>query len=198
MGGRALVIASAAILIVSLLASGSAAGQVDGMGAAKSFKKFPVYWAGEEVAGFPLEDISSSSNGFTFFYGSCELAGTDHPSCAPPIEIQLFSTCDRWANSYTVEKLFPFRGAMAYMYRPKPGEGIEIELSPFEIFTGRETVVVWVEPGGLKHPSEMRKVALAVGRALRTVHQSQPPAKLPPPAKGTLGGTLPCQKPPAP
>jgi hypothetical protein len=193
MRGRAILRTAAVVVLVSLLACASAAGRIDGMGAAKSFHKFPVYWAGEEVAGFPLEDISAGSNGFTFFYGSCELAGTDHPSCAPPIEIQLFSICERWATPDKVKSLIPFRGAQASWYPGLPVKGLGlVERGPLEIFTGRETVVIYIEEADLMHRSETQKVAFTVGRALRTVHQTEP-GRLSPPAKGSLGGKLPCQ-----
>lgn len=187
--------AAALVLLALLPVCAAAAGQVDGMGAAKSFHKFPVFWAGEEVAGFPLEEISADSDGFTFFYGSCELTGTDHPSCAPPVQIQLFSTCERWATPDKAKNLIPFRGARASWYPGLPVEGHgTVERGPLEIFTGRETVVIFVEEAGLERRSEAKTVAFTVGRALRTVHQAEP-GTLAPPANGSLGGRLPCQKP---
>jgi hypothetical protein len=66
-----------ALVGVMVLAATAFAGTPD-LSGPKSFHRFPVYWAGDEVAGMPLEDISEG-NGFTFFYGDCELSGTDHP-----------------------------------------------------------------------------------------------------------------------
>jgi hypothetical protein len=163
----------------------------------KSFHHFPVYWAGAEVAGLPLEDISEG-NGFTFFYGDCELRGTDHPSCAPPVQIQVGSTCSRWASELNkVKDLVPFRGAKAIWHPGIPLEGGgEDEAGPLEIFTGRVTVVIFVEPYELKEGYGLhnpKKVAFEVTEALRTIHQSKP-RPLSPPVAGSLTGRLACQK----
>jgi hypothetical protein len=183
MSARSALRTSCVVLLACFLfcasASGKGEGVNGGLNAAKAFDKYTVYWAGSEVDGLPLEDISYSSKGFTFFYGSCELAGTDHPSCAPPVEVQLWSTCERGAQ------------AVWHPGLPVVGHGV-VEQGPLEIFTGRTTVVVFVEEGDLKQRSEARKLGFAVGRELRTIDQTQP-SRLPPPAKDSLSGKLPCQ-----
>lgn len=182
--------------LVALLACGSAtAGSTEaGLAVAKGFHRYPVYWAGEEVDGLPLEDFEAKPGsvlkaGFTSFYGSCELEGTDHPSCQLPLQIQVFSTCRRWAAALDHQKsTFGFRGARAHWF---PGNNVEgergpQESGPLEIFTGRVSVVVFAES---KH------LTFAAARALRTVNQSRP-ARLPPPAPGSLAGKLACQSKP--
>jgi|ERR1700733_15756010 len=72
----------------------------------------------------PRASTVVGSEGWSFLYGSCELSGSDHPSCAPPLQIQVDSTCKRWAGAlgHTGE-LFRLRGAKAHwparnLYRP--------------------------------------------------------------------------------
>jgi virginiamycin B lyase len=168
----------------------SAEANGEAVSAAKAYRRYPVYWAGEEVAGLPLTDFAGTGgsikkSGWTSFYGSCELSGTDHPSCALPLQIQVSSTCRRWASALDRnKKLFGFRGAQAYWFPGLPLEGGGVaEVGPLEIFTGRVTVVVF---------AETKKLSFAAARALRTVRQAQP-APLPPPAPGSLSGKLPCQ-----
>jgi hypothetical protein len=191
--------ACVALAVIATLAAGAFAG-VPGFGAAKSFHKYPVYWAGSEVAGLPLESINHGPGGFTFFYGDCELSGTDHPSCAPPLQIQLGSTCTRWASELNrLKDLVPLRGAKASWHPGIPLEGGgEDEAGPLEIFTGRETIVIFVEPYELKHGhglTDAKKVAFEAAEALRTVHQTSP-KPMAPPVPGSLTGKLACQKPP--
>jgi hypothetical protein len=177
----------------ALVFCGGAAARVPGMGAAQAFHRYPVYWAGDEVLGMPLESIDdstarerSSNVGWDFGYGTCELQGTDHPSCSLPLDVQVSSTCHRWAARLDrTGHLFNFRGAKAYWQPGLPLEGGGVlETGPLEIFTGRVTVVFW---------ADTKKIAFAAARALRTVHQSHP-FRLAPPAAGTLEGKLPCQQ----
>jgi hypothetical protein len=180
-------------VLVALLACGSAtaASTEAGLAVAKAFHGYPVYWAGEEVDGLPLEGFEAKPGsvlkaGFTSFYGSCELEGTDHPSCQLPLQIQDFSTCRRWAAALGHQKsTFGFRGARAHWFPGIKVEGMKglQESGPLEIFTGRVTVVVF---------AESKQLAFAAARALRTVNQAHP-TRLAPPAPGSLAGKLACQ-----
>ncbi len=140
-----------------------------------------MYYAGDEVVGEPLEEVlggehpdGPGSDGWVFFYGDCtpvmSEGGLDG-GCAPP-QIHNDSTCDRWASLFSrPTDLFDFRGAKATR------AGHEGSL---EIFTGRTTVRVSIEP------------LMAVARRLRAVGQTRP-TRLPPPVPGSLRGELPCQ-----
>ncbi len=194
---RAFASAACIALAIAFALAGNAFAGVPGFGAAKAFRKYPVYWAGSRVAGFQLEGINHGGGGFTFFYGSCELSGTDHPSCAPPIEIQEGSTCDRWASELNkVKDLTPFRGAMAIWHPGIPLEGGgEDEAGPLEIFSGRSTIVIFIEPAELEASTDAKQIAFKVARELRTVHQAKP-AQMEAPVPGSLTGKLSCQKPP--
>lgn len=205
MSRRAFVPVTCVALALAAAFAGSALAAVPGFGAAKAFHRYPVYWAGEEVLGMPLEDIEGHAgyerhapSGWSFLYGTCELSGSDHPSCAPPLQIQVDSTCRRWASELNkLKDLEPFRGAKAVWQPGIPLEGGgEDEGGPLEIFTGRETIVIFVEPYGLKtiyHLNDPGKVALEAAEQLRTVHQANP-KPLPPPVPRSLTGKLPCQK----
>jgi hypothetical protein len=188
-----------AFVVMAALAANAFAG-VAGFAAAKAFHRYPVYWAGAKVLGVPLEDIEGHAgfekhapSGWSFNYGTCELPETDEPSCALPVEIQVDSTCTRWADELNrPADLVPFRGAIANWRLGAPGPGEH----GVEIFTGRVTIVVFVEPFSLKqiyHLSDPEKVASQVMDRLRTVHQAGP-RPLPPPVPGSLAGGLPCQK----
>jgi hypothetical protein len=196
---RLLAALSLGLLAALLLGSAAIAG-VPGFGAAKKPHRYSVYWAGEEALGLPLESVEDLSpgsikTGRTYFgYGDCEPSGADHPSCALPMQVQSTSGCVRWASRLRGkgERLTDFRGAKALWHRGLPLEGGgEGAAGPLEIFTGRTTVVIAVNEGT---PKERETRAFAVARLLRTVHESKPPAKLPPPALGSLAGKLPCQK----
>lgn len=63
--------------------------------AAQSAASFPLYWAGQSVAGLRLSDIARSDGRTTFIYGTCK-ASSD-AGCATPAEIQTTSICERHA-----------------------------------------------------------------------------------------------------
>jgi hypothetical protein len=152
---------------------------------ARRFDAYPVYYAGKEVAGFPLVyatgedrqiDPDSRSSAWFFVYGHC-VDPPDEGGCAPPVQIHSYSTCERWAGGSTYgHRLYDFRGTKARW------GGVDIGNS-MEIFTGRTTVTIGGDP----------EVVKAAARALRLVDSGQPPASLPPPVPGSLAGKLPCQ-----
>jgi hypothetical protein len=191
---RAIVAAACAVLVIAAAPASDAQAGVPGLNAAKAFHKYPVYWAGSEVMGLPLESVQdystfekSAPSGWAFGYGSCELSGSDHPSCPLPLQIQVSSTCKRWASELLPKGAHPFgfRGAKAVWHPgiPLKGGGTA-EVGPLEIFTGRTTVVIFTEE---------RALAFTAARRLHTVHQARP-SPLPPPVAGSLWGRLPCQK----
>lgn len=150
----------------------------------EKFDAYPLYYAGDEVEGNELDDISGEDNwqrnldqrsvGFTFFYGTCELEGEDHPSCAPPIQIQVSSICDRHLGLYRgMPEVFDIRGAKA----STNGGGLEI-------FTGHTTVVIFGD----------RELFKPTIRQLRPLGQDAPSSRLPPPVPGGVRGKLPCQQ----
>ena len=146
---------------------------------AEEFDAYAIYYAGDEVDGLPLEEVIGP-NGFNFVYGECELPEGEG-GCSPPLQIQNFSTCDRWAGMFHHggRHLFDLRGAKA------TGGGGAPEIGPLEIFTGRTTVVIGVNE---------RSTAKSAARQLRDVKATGRSSHLPPPAPGSLRGELPCQR----
>jgi hypothetical protein len=152
----------------------------------KKFDAYRIYYAGQEVAGLPLEGIEGEEwqkpqrlVGWTFYYGDCDPPGGlfAEGGCELPLQIQNYSTCRRWASLLSRKsERTSFRGATA----TGTGNGIE---RPIELFTGTTTVVIFAGE---------RRVARSAARQLRNVRQTQP-SPLPPPVPGSLWGKLPCQ-----
>lgn len=160
---------------------------------AQAFDAYRLYYSSPEAAGLPLEAVTQGwatnrharQQGrraiyWTFIYGNC----TPPPSeggCTPPLEVQVWSACVRSLSSIKFRKhhLYEFRGAKA------TGGGGRNEVSPMEIFTGRTTIIVF----GNETP-----LIKTAARELREVHRAQAASRLPPPARGSLKGKLPCQR----
>jgi hypothetical protein len=175
----------AALSLVSTLVLCSCATADTSLSEVKNFNAYRVYYAGDKVAGLSLEAIEGGesqsdqrSRGWAFFYGQCTPGPASEGSCAPPLQIQNYSTCRRWAAAYPGKpRLFDFRGAKA-AWVPSAGS--------LEIYTGRTTIVIF---------ADQRNVAISTGRALRNVHEERP-SRLRPPVPGSLWGSLPCQQKP--
>jgi hypothetical protein len=172
------------VLISGLLLAACATADAPDLGAARGFRAFPVYYAGDSVAGLPLEEVLGDPSQverkrdltWYFVYGRCENPPSEG-GCPYPLQIHDYSTCKRWAGLFEQQgRLVDFRGAKAIRSR----EERRIQL---EIFTGRTTVTI---------SGEGAKVIEAAARALRTVQQGRP-SPLPPPVPGSLEGELPCQ-----
>lgn len=191
---RTLGIACMSLLCGLILGSCAADAAGPSLNEVKKFDAYRLYYAGAEVAGFSLEEIlgdpseNNQKSAFNFIYGTCELEGEDHPSCSPPIEIQVSSTCHRWFSAITGKRhLYDFRGAKATGLKGTPGPRSPSE-GPIEIFTGRTTVVIWAED---------RNILKTAAHQLRDVRAAGPQLHLPPPVPGSLSGKLPCQHKPA-
>jgi hypothetical protein len=171
-------------LVCGLLLAACASADAPDLSKLRSFRAFPVYYAGDSVADLPLEEVLGDPTAvedkrelaWIFIYGHCE----DPPGeggCPYPLQIHDYSTCERWAGSLEHHgHLIDFRGAKAYRSK-------EERLIHLEIFTGATTVKL----GG-----DDPQVIEAAARALRTVRQGRP-KRLPPPLPGSLKGELPCQ-----
>ncbi len=64
------------------------------IGAAQDAVAFPLYWAGESVAGLALTGVVRGRGQVTVQYGSCVASGGEG-GCAPPVQIQSTSICER-------------------------------------------------------------------------------------------------------
>jgi hypothetical protein len=169
----------AAALLVSSCEGGDGSPDVQ---AAEDFGTYRLYYLGSSFHGLPLTDVVRGSGrgphrSWSFIYGTCD-PGPDE-GCAPQLEVQNSSICVRYRALYEKGQrpnLAPFRGAL--LGRGSAGDGAEV-------YTGRTTIVVF---------GKDRTDAL---QALRPVGSGTVSKRLPPPAKGTLGGKLPCQRPPS-
>ncbi len=183
----------ASLVILAALPTGCAANDDLTLSDAQAFDAYRLYYSGTEAAGLPLESVTQGratnrharqqgrrAIDWTFVYGDC----TPPPGeggCAPPLEVQVSSTCVRSFSSikFRERHLYAFRGAKA------TGGGGRYEVSPMEIFTGRTTIVVF--------GNEKRLIKTAA-RELREVHRAEVASHLAPPAPGSLKEKLPCQR----
>lgn len=158
---------------------------------ARAFTEYPLYNAGDEVAGQPLTYVleqpaanrapaDTGSVTVSFMYGDC-IAAEDE-GCAPPIEIQNWPACVRNLSLYENQGEFGptpretiVRGAPAALF--EDGKRIEVQ-------TGTTTVVVFG-----RSESEMVAAADALRGVNNGVSEADP---LPAPAPGAIGGALAC------
>jgi hypothetical protein len=148
---------------------------------AKRFRSYPVYYAGEEVAGQTLSTIlgpkaplDGRRYSWVFIYGDCDDFPEGEGGCYPPMQIHNHSVCTDLPDFAYARRTLKIRGVRV----AEDGEG------RLEFSTGTTTVTVGARD---------RKVAIATIRNLRTVHQVRP-GRLPPPIPGALQGKLPCQR----
>lgn len=189
--------------IVALLAFGAAAIPHSGSGSpegqaprgesnfsvaqARSFADFPLYFAGDDVAGLPLnyvlrQSINRTQESVSFIYGDC--VPRSDAGCAPPVEIQIWPACVRNpaifkgpAPGAAVSEPTTLRGVPAALF--EGGHRLEIQ-------TGTSTVVVFGAERSqvTKVANELEGVNVAVGSA----------QNLPAAARGALDGTLRCRR----
>jgi hypothetical protein len=96
MGPRSLTIALALAALATTSCLESSDADVE---AAKTFKDYPLLWAGEEFEGLPVTHVSLGPGGFaTVIYGDCEPKGVDEPSCTSPLQLQVFPLCAHLAD----------------------------------------------------------------------------------------------------
>jgi hypothetical protein len=124
---------------------------------ARRLDEFPLFYAGERVAGFPLVAIvrrDDTARYVSFVYGRCEPAPLEG-GCAPPVEIQVWPNDARNAGSYGASALgspAPERTTVRGLPAAHVGDG------QLEIYASDSTVVVF---------SASRERGLAVAAALR-------------------------------
>lgn len=176
----------AAVLACGLASCAGAAADPPNLNELKAFRAYAVFYPGQVVDGARLSRVVKEDQGssggrnarWDLFYGDCTPPGGDS-GCAPPLEVQNYSTCRRWADIYPGRPhLFNLRGAKAAWVR---------SAGSLEVYTGRTTVVIF---------ANHRRVARLASRLLRSARQDHPPARLRPPAPGSLWGKLPCQRKP--
>jgi hypothetical protein len=167
---------------------------------ARAFRAFPVYYAGETVAGFPLTAVNREPvtappgtpvapklrragdvSSFDFAYGSCSMPSAGK-GCSLPLSIQVWPACARYPALYNsngfggpVPKKTRIRGVPAAYF--EGGYRLEIQ-------TGASTIVIF----GAR--SRMRAAVAALEALNMNVGPGQ---RLPPPPPGALDGSLACE-----
>jgi len=152
---------------------------------ARAFEGFPIYSAGAETQGLPLEAVQridrtspARYTEFRFLYGSCRAAGDR--GCGLPLTILLWPACYRYERRYSI----PAREQVSV--RGVPGR-ISGESRRLELYPAEATIVI--NGPGLGSRAEL----LAVARALRGVN-TRLPASAPLPARpGHAGRTIRCR-----
>ena len=163
---------------------------------ARAFTAFPVYYAGEKVAGLSLTSVNREPvtappgtpvapklqqagdvSSFDFSYGTCLV-----PACSLPLSIQIWPACARYPALYSTNPLGAGPVPRKTSIRGVPAAYFEGGYR-LEIQTGASTIVIF----GAR--SRMR-AAVAALEGLNTA--VDPGQKLPPPAPGALDGSLPC------
>jgi hypothetical protein len=184
--GLAIVVAIGA---AAILGSGSAEAESPrgnfSLAHAQTFTDFPLYYAGETVAGLPLnyvlrQPINQRKSSVSFIYGDCIPRGD--AGCAPPVEVQIWPACVRNPSLYKaqgpvgpVAEMRTVRGVPAAFF--EDGHRVEIQ-------TGTATVVIFGREQSLvtEVANELRGVNVPV----------QATNKLPASDSRALVGKLPC------
>jgi hypothetical protein len=155
----------------------------------RSFREFPLFYAGDSVNGHKLDAVLRDPLGpnrrnqvsVGFIYGTCE-ASSDS-GCAPPVEVSNEPACSRALAMYgqgpgsPVPRPTNIRGATGSFF--EGGSRLELQ-------TGTTTVVIF---------ARSRREALSVAKSLRGVNVPVSPTDLLPlPAPGALKGEVPCPR----
>jgi hypothetical protein len=148
---------------------------------ARSFSRFPLYSAGESVAGYPLVAVLHEQRHpvetVSFIYGDC-VVPQGEGGCAPPVSVQVWPACFRNPSLYRAPPFGPpFEKTTV---RGVPAEIFE-DGARLEIYTGRSAVVIYAD--------EPLKVAAALRGVNNPVSAGAP---LPPAAPGVMTGDVSC------
>jgi hypothetical protein len=133
--------------------------------AAQDAAAFPIFWAGESVAGLPLTGVVRDGGQVSVQYGSCTPAGGEG-GCTPPVTLQTTSICAR--NPLILD----LRPRSSSRVRGVPARDYGDYLS-LEIDTSNVTVFA--------RPEHRQPVLAALQPARVTAPAPAPGAELPPP-----------------
>jgi hypothetical protein len=151
---------------------------------AQRFDAFPLYWVGKRFEQLDLRSVQGldgTSEFVTFVYGKCTPHGGEQPSCAPPLEIQMFPLCSHLdvVAAAPIWKTRRIRGAPVGT----------IDSAPVLFSSGAQVKVYRGEGSDAGLP--MRAL-----RALRSINRVKPvidsSGDIPSPAPGVLEGTRAC------
>jgi hypothetical protein len=166
-----------AVAIFALALASSALGR-GGIGDAREFKAFDVYFAGHRVLGLRLAEVDVFGDGrdaeVVAFYGKCKsLPGG---GCGYELQVSNTSMCRTSPDIYfSPPNLEPINGARGGWVRTA---------HLYDVYTGRTAVTIF----GIS-----RKEARRVGKELRNLRRSERSEDLPRPRKRLLEGRARCQ-----
>jgi hypothetical protein len=127
-------------VVVALVTVGAACGEATRaanrlgrqLRAAERFTGFPLYWAGKNVGRLPLTAVDRGAEhfgeGFTFVYGTCVPSSGDESGCAPPLEVQVTSLCNRLPRDLGIHRLGPRRRGAWTSAAEAGGGGADVSL----------------------------------------------------------------------
>ncbi|HMI99454.1 MAG TPA: hypothetical protein VK488_06450 [Gaiellaceae bacterium] len=166
---------------------------------ARAYERFPVYYAGDKVAGLPLTAVNREPvtappgtptapkirkargvSSFEFDYGSCVVPSGAEGSCSLPLNIQVWPACAHYPALYRqglgspVPRKTRIRGVPAAYF--EGGYRLEVQ-------TGASTIVIFGKRARMR-------AAVAALEGLNV--NVAPGQRLPPPVPGALDGSLPC------
>lgn len=130
---------------------------------AQSSVVYRLYWLGHAFAGLRLTGVSHDQRSTTFVYGDCHASGES--GCSPPLEIQVWSICER--NALLVDVGPPAT------YRARAVTALDYGDDDLELATANSDVVVFAN----------RRLARHAAAALRPFdgprRRTLPPARYP-------------------
>jgi hypothetical protein len=136
-----------------------------------------AYYVGPSFEDLPLTDVlvppGGAGDSTSFIYGDCE--PPDEGGCAPPLEIQTWSICDRLPSGSARSDLVSFRGAKA-LFDPAEEQA--------EIYAGRKTIVIF---------ATQRELRRHAAKRVQPAGEQADSADLPSPPLAAIRGRLHCQ-----
>jgi hypothetical protein len=153
--------------------------------AARDFRGYPLYFAGESVVGLELEAVMridrtspAPHTEFSFVYGACR--SVRGQACAPPLVILLWPACYRYETRYSIAP------RVRTVVRDVPTRTSR-EFRRLELYPAGTTIII--NGGGLTWPDQLLEVA----RQLRGVNVPLQPATALPARPPHAGHTIRCQ-----
>lgn len=171
----------ATLIALVLVTAGCSGDRVD-VEAAREFDAYPLYWLGERFEKWELSQVELDPSGFsTFVYGDCTPEGEDHPTCSPPLQLQIQPLCTH-LDAVARAPIWKRR-------RVRDAPVGTIDSAPV-LFSSKAQIKVYRGEGS---DAGTRMRAL---RALRSINRVEPVVTqdepIPSPVPGVLSGDRPC------
>ncbi len=147
---------------------------------AEAFEGYPLYWLGEEFAGYELASVLEPTNGTVgFVYGTCDPVGDDG-GCSPPVQVLVTPLCHE----------------LAVVTRDPAWKARDVRGAPVARLDGPIVLTDGVQVKVYARSSPLARRAL---EALRTINHAGaeigPDDPLPAAPRAVLDGSVPCTPP---